>query len=81
MTPPAQVLSRGWYAFSSITVRAASAGSRAARRRAVAAPAGPEPTITTSCRSIRPASSATGERLPPHTVASGGGSVVVRTTG
>src|SRR5262249_34754595 len=54
MIPPAQVLSRGCRALSSSSAPAASAGAHIARRSAVAAPAGPAPTMIASRRSTTP---------------------------
>jgi hypothetical protein len=58
MTPPAQVLSRGMDGALEDRRPAASAGSRAAMPSAVAAPAGPEPTMMISRRSTPPRLSA-----------------------
>src|SRR5262245_32056770 len=66
ITPPAHVLSRGWRAFSRSTAFAASAGSRSASRSAVAAPAGPDPTMINDRRSTSALCSAGRGRLPPR---------------
>src|SRR2546428_6337816 len=53
MSPPGPVLARGGWALWRGMVRAARSGARAASRSAVAAPAGPEPTMMTSRRSTQ----------------------------